>query len=363
MESATAPLVGGRYQLEHPIADGGMGRVWSARDVRLGRRVAVKFLRRDLLADGSVLARFRGEARAAARLAHRNVVQVYDSGADDAVPYLVMELLPGRTLAHEVGRDGPLPEDRVRAVGRDVLAALAAAHAAGIVHRDVKPGNVLLADDGTAKVADFGIAKTADAAATQSGEIVGTVAYMAPERLAGEPATPRSDLYSVGAVLFEALTGRAPFDVDDPWAAADAIRRGDRPSVRDLRPDVDPALAEVVEGAMALDPDRRFSSAAQMAAALGSRAPAGPVAPTAGAGTAPTAVPPPSEGPQPRRRRSRLLSALTVLVAVVAVVLVVGALLRDAAPGGRPDRPAERTSNLPPALEDSLERLEEAVRP
>ena len=349
MSRAIAPLVAGRYRLEHAIADGGMGRVWSAVDTRLGRRVAVKFLRPELASDPAVRMRFQGEARAAALLTHPNVVQIYDSGTDGGLPYLVMELLPGRTLAHEVAEAGPLDEARVRALGREILGALAAAHAVGIVHRDVKPGNVLLTADGTAKVADFGIAKIADAATTQTGEIMGTVAYMAPERFAGEPATARTDVYSVGAVLFEALTGRPPFDGHDPWAAADAIRDGHRPSVRALRPDVDPALADAVERAMAVDPAGRFGSAAEMAAALAARTPSStrPLPPTQ-----------PLRAVEPARRRRGLTLTLVLLVAVMVAVLAVGALFREAPPDG--PSPA---GTLPRELQESLQRLEEAVQP
>src|SRR5205085_5453763 len=178
-----------RYQLRGLIGRGGMGEVWAARDLRLERDVAVKRLSPHLASEPGVRERFEAEARAAAGLNHPNVVAVFDSGEHDGVPFLVMELLPGRTLADELA-DGPLAPERARRIGAEVAAALAASHAAGVLHRDVKPGNVLLAADGTAKVGDFGIAKSTEGLdLTTTGTIVGTAAYLAPERLAGAPAT------------------------------------------------------------------------------------------------------------------------------------------------------------------------------
>src|SRR5262249_19277625 len=202
----------GRYELGAILGSGGMGTVHDGTDRRLERAVAVKVLRADLAQQARARRRFETEARAAARLAHPNVVTVFDSGEDDGIPYLVMERLPGRTLGDEL-TGGALPVERVREAGREVLGALAAAHDAGILHRDIKPGNVLLTADGHVKVSDFGIAKTVDDGdATQTAELVATVRYLAPERLRGAPATPRSDLYAVGVVLYEALSGRRAFD-------------------------------------------------------------------------------------------------------------------------------------------------------
>ncbi len=352
-------MVGGRYRLERRIAGGGMGHVWSGRDVRLSRPVAVKLLRRDLGTQPSVRRRVEGEARAAARLVHPNVVSVYDSGTHDGLPYLVMELLPGRTLADELA-DGPSDRERVRALAGDILAALGAAHAAGIVHRDVKPGNVLLTEDGDAKVADFGIAKMADAAATQTAEVMGTVVYMAPERLEGRPATPQSDLYSAGAVLYEALTGRPPFRAATPAAFLDAIRNGGRAAVSELRPDADPALAAAVERALSPDPAARFASAEDMAAALSGEAePARHAEPP----VTPTEPLPPAAPVAGGRRLPRpvLLAVAAVAVVALAVALAFVAL-RGPSPGGPAEEPRTETG-VPPPLEDALDRLEGAVRP
>jgi serine/threonine protein kinase len=354
-------VIGGRYWLERRIADGGMGHVWCGHDERLSRPVAVKFLRSHLGSQLAVRRRVEGEARAAARLVHPNVVSVYDTGTHDGLPYLVMELLPGRTLTHEVA-EGPLGEDRVRALAGDILGALGAAHAAGIVHRDVKPGNVLLTEDGRAKVGDFGIAKVADAAATQTAEVIGTVAYMAPERLEGRPATTQSDLYSAGAVLYEALTGRPPFRAAAPAAFLDAIRTGDRPAVHELRPDVHPSLAAAIERALSPDPVDRFGSADEMAAAVTEDEDTEPVVPTQPLdATAP--LPPAEPASEPRRiGRMAVLAWAALAVAAFVVAFLVATVIR----GPSPDGPAEerRTeTGVPPPLEDALDRLEEAVRP
>src|SRR2546423_3234570 len=218
-------VLAGRYERRGVLGQGGMGTVYDAWDRRLERAVALKVLRPTMAADATVRARFEAEARAAATLLHPNVVAVFDSGDDAGTAFLVMERLPGHTLRHEIS-GGPLSPDRVRAVLADILAALGAAHDAGIVHRDIKPGNVLFAPDGSAKVADFGIAKSAGLDLTGTGEIVGTTAYLSPERLEGAAASPASDVYAVGVLAYEALTGRKPFPADSPAELAQAIANG-----------------------------------------------------------------------------------------------------------------------------------------
>lgn len=263
-----APTLAGRYELGSLLGHGGMGTVRDATDRRLGRRVAVKILRADLAEQPRARRRFETEAHAAARLAHPNVVTVFDSGEDEGIPFLVMERLPGRTLADELAA-GALSVERGCRVTREVLSALAAAHAAGIIHRDIKPGNVLLTEDGHVKVSDFGIAKTVDDLdQTQTAELVATPGYLAPERLAGEPASQRSDLYSVGVLLYEALGGRRPFERDTPLAMMRAIERGEAEPLTSLRAALPPEIVAVVERAMSVDPERRFDSAEEMAAAL-----------------------------------------------------------------------------------------------
>lgn len=252
-----AELIEGRYEIGPVIGRGAMGEVRRARDTRLGRDVAVKSLRRDLAADDGVRSRFEDEARSAARLNHPAVVAVYDSGEWDGVPYLVMECLPGRTLADELA-EGPIAPGRVRDVAVDLLGALAAAHRLGVIHRDVKPGNILLTAGGRAKLADFGIAKSTETLEhTHTGLVIGTPAYLAPERLDGRAATAQSDLYALGVVLYEALTGERPFRGDTPIALAHAIHATEPLLVRDRQPEVEPVLARVIDTAMAKNPARR----------------------------------------------------------------------------------------------------------
>jgi serine/threonine-protein kinase len=242
-------------------------------DERLERPVAVKLLRAELSGDPGLRRRFEIEARAAARLVHPNVVGVFDTGEAGDRPYIVMERLPGATLADRL-RDGRMDEPGTRRLASEVLGALAAAHAAGILHRDIKPSNILWARDGSAKVADFGIAKGMEplldsqtAELTATNLVIGTPAYLAPERLLGGQATPRSDLWSLGAVLYESLSGVRPFPsatalVHDP-EATEALPLESR------RPGVDPRFAAAVDRALARRPDQRFASAADMATAAG----------------------------------------------------------------------------------------------
>ena len=266
-------VLAGRYRLQARLGQGGMAEVFDGHDERLGRSVAVKLLRPDMAANPEVRHRFEAEARSAAGLSHPNVVAVFDTGEDQGTPFIVMERLPGPTLADRLAA-GPVHEGWVRGVAHDVLAALSAAHRAGLVHRDIKPGNILIDDDGRAKVADFGIAKTVEVMAgdtTGTGLLWGTPAYMAPERVEGGAATPQSDLYAVGAVLYEALAGARPFTGDSPLEVAQAVLRSQPLPLARARPGVDPKLAAVVEQALSKDPRRRPASAAEMAAALGPR--------------------------------------------------------------------------------------------
>jgi serine/threonine-protein kinase len=268
-------LIGDRYELGPLLRRGGMADVHTGHDRRLGRSVAIKLLRPDMAERDDVRLRFEAEARAAARLSHPNAVSVFDTGEHDGTPYIVMERLPGRTLADVIAEE-PVAEDWLLPVATGVLSALGAAHAAGIVHRDVKPGNILLTADDTAKITDFGIAKSAEMISgatstidlTLTGQLVGTPAYLAPERLAGAPATFLSDLYSMGVVLYEALTGRKPFTGDNFVAVAQAVQNGEHQPLSLARPDVEPAVTAAVEQALDRDPSRRFQSAEEMASAL-----------------------------------------------------------------------------------------------
>jgi len=360
--NAPAELLAGRYVLREVIGQGGMSQVWRARDQRLDRDVAVKVLHPGLSSTRINRERFEREALAAARINHPNVVSVFDAGQDDGELFIVMECLPGNTLFDEMAR-GPLEVERARAIGLQLLRGLGAAHALGIVHRDIKPGNVLFAADGSAKLADFGIAKFTEAAdLTQTGQMVGTARYLPPERLYGGPATASGDLYALGVVLYEALAGRRPYEGDTPLALVQAIASTTPVPLRSLRADVDPNLAHAVDRAIDKDPDRRFATAAAMSASLIGTAPATigsvPTAPmlpvTAVMEPAPPRTPPQTPRPEPAatpaaRRR------VTWLVAVILVTaLFVGLVLAAIAAGTADDRPGERQPTTTVAVAPSV---------
>lgn len=253
-----------------------MAVVFEGVDDRLDRQVAIKVLRADLAADPGLRSRFEAEARSAARLVHPNVVSVFDTGESGGRPYIVMERLSGETLANLI-RGGPLGEAEAMRLGAEVLAGLSVAHGAGIIHRDIKPGNILVAGNGSVKVADFGIAKGLEPRPGQSADLtsttmlIGTPAYLAPERLAGQPATVACDLWAVGAVLYEALAGVKPFVGATSLAVAGAIQHTDPVRLDEHRPDVGSAVVVTVTRALARRPEDRFESAAQMADALAGR--------------------------------------------------------------------------------------------
>jgi eukaryotic-like serine/threonine-protein kinase len=279
-ELSADSLLAGRYLVGELLGRGGMAEVRAAQDERLDREVAVKILRPELAADAEVRQRFEAEARTSARLSHPNVVNVFDADVDGDRVYMVMERLPGSTLDDEM-KSGPMPVARVVEVGCQVASALAAAHAAGVVHRDIKPGNILTCPDGTVKVADFGIATIMGAASlTATGLVVGTPAYLAPERAAGQSASVRSDIYSVGALLYACLAGRRPFEADSAVALMVVMQSRSATPIAELRADVSPALSALIEKAMARDPQGRFGEAGDLAAALAALPaddPAGPI--------------------------------------------------------------------------------------
>lgn len=251
------------------LGQGGMATIFRARDNQLARDVAVKVLRPEYGRDPDFLARFRQEARAAASLNHPNVVAVYDFGEDAQGPFIVMELVDGEDLASLVRRTGPLPPRQAARLGAEIARALAAAHAQGLVHRDVKASNVLLARDGRVKVTDFGIARAlAEAQLTLPGVTLGSVHYISPEQARGEPATEASDIYSLGVVLFELLTGRRPWEGDTAAAVAMARLSEPVPAPSDHRAGIPPALDAIVYRALARDPADRFPSALALAEAL-----------------------------------------------------------------------------------------------
>ncbi len=246
-----------------------MAQVWEATDQVLTRRVAVKILHPHLAQDESFVRRFRGEAVAVARLAHPSIVSVYDTLADGGVNAIVMELVTGTTMRADLDEHGPLRLSAVLAIGTQVADALGAAHASGLVHRDVKPANILLSADGRVLVADFGIAKAAEGAdLTSDGSMVGTAKYLAPEQVEGGPIDGRSDLYALGVVLYEALTGAPPFVADTDTSTALARLHRDPVPPRVLRPEIPLAVELVVLRALARRPDDRFPDAAAMRRAL-----------------------------------------------------------------------------------------------
>jgi eukaryotic-like serine/threonine-protein kinase len=259
-------LSAGRYRIERELGHGGMATVYLAQDEELGRLVALKVLPEHLAGDGGFRARFVREARLAGRLSHPNVVRVYDAGEADARPFIVMEYVPGTSLA-EAGR---LPVTRVVALGVQACAGLQHAHDAGLVHRDVKPANLLVRDDGVLKIADFGIARAAESTRqTQAGTLFGTAAYLAPEQIAGGDATAASDIYSLGAVLYELVTGRPPYAFTSLGELAAKQADGVIEPVADLAPDVPPEVEAAVMHALAREPGFRPSSAAELAQELG----------------------------------------------------------------------------------------------
>jgi eukaryotic-like serine/threonine-protein kinase len=267
--------VAGRYRIERTLGRGGMAVVYLAQDEELARPVAVKVLADELVGDDAFRRRFVREARLAARLSHPNAVQVYDAAQDGERPFIVMEYVDGETLAERLAR-GPLPPAEATRIALQLCSALEDAHRAGLVHRDLKPQNVLLRDDGTAKLADFGIARAAEESrVTQAGALLGTAAYLAPEQATGAEATPASDLFSLGVVLYESLTGRLPHEIH---SLADLGRAEPVVPVRDLAPDVPVTIEDAVMRCLALTPEYRPASAAELAAELaGAEAPTVPV--------------------------------------------------------------------------------------
>ena len=262
-------MLGGRYRLVELLGQGGMATVYRATDTQLGRDVAVKLLRPEYLRDPDFSSRFRFEARSAASLSHPNIVGVHDYGEDPDGPFIVMELVDGEDLASILRANGALPPRQAARIASAVGRALAAAHAKGIVHRDVKPGNVVIGRDGQVKVTDFGIARAvAESALTLPGTALGSVHYFSPEQAQGEATTASGDIFSLGIVLFEMLTGQRPWEGDSAAAVAIARLSGPTPDPRTVRPSVPEGLAAIVHRALALEPANRWSSAASFADAL-----------------------------------------------------------------------------------------------
>src|SRR5215204_6057885 len=267
---AIAPdtLVDGRYRIIRRLGSGGMADVYSAEDTQLGREVALKVLYRRFAEDAEFVERFRREASSAAGLQHPNVVQVFDRGEWDGTYYIAMEFLEGRNLKQIVRDHGPLEPALAVDIVLQILKAARFAHRRGIVHRDIKPHNVIVDDDGRAKVTDFGIARAGASDMTETGSIMGTAQYLSPEQAQGQPVDARADLYSIGIVLYELLTGAPPFDADSPVTIALKQVSEEPLPPRQRNPAVPPALDAVVLRALRKDPADRYQDADAFIAAL-----------------------------------------------------------------------------------------------
>ncbi|SCX04961.1 serine/threonine-protein kinase [Candidatus Aquiluna sp. UB-MaderosW2red] len=263
MKPAVGQLYGDRYRLQLRIAIGGMGEVWQAEDELILRVVAIKILKQEYLADPAFLERFRSEARAAALVEHEGIANVFDYGEDTGAAYLVMELVPGESLSRLIEREKKLSEIRVLDIVAQTSRALAAAHARGLVHRDIKPGNLLITPDGKVKITDFGIARVGDQVPlTKTGQVMGTVQYLAPEQATGKASTPATDLYSLGVVAYEALSGRRPFTGENQMAIAMAHINEMPPA---LPESIDPRVQNLVLSCLAKKPTQRPESASSLA--------------------------------------------------------------------------------------------------
>jgi serine/threonine protein kinase len=326
---AASSVGAGRYRLERPLGHGGMATVYLGHDQELDRPVAVKLLAEGLADDEAFPARFLREARLAARLSHPNVVNVFDAGeAADGRPYIVMEHVDGQNLAELLAARGRFEPDEAAGLAIQACRGLAHAHAHGLVHRDVKPQNLLLRGDGMLKVADFGIARAAEATAlTQAGTVLGTAAYLSPEQAAGEEVTSATDVYSLGAVLYELLTGRPPYELESLAALAQLQAAGTIEPVRELAPEVPARVEDAVMRSLARNPAYRPPSAEAFAAELG------------GGEAASTRV-----AAHPRRRRRRgLVLALAGAVVLAAILLAVALASR----GGEPTSPQPKRRSPP----------------
>lgn len=353
MRPTSGLTFGGRYQLSSRIAIGGMGEVWQATDLVIGRTVAIKILKDEYLGDPGFLERFRAEARHAALVNHEGIANVFDYGEEDGSAYLVMELVPGEALSTVLEREKVLSTDRALDIVAQTASALQAAHSAGLVHRDIKPGNLLITPDGRVKITDFGIARIADQVPlTATGQVMGTVQYLSPEQASGHAASPSTDIYSLGIVAYEALAGRRPFTGESQVAIAMA-------HINDAPPDLPVTVSEpvrnLVYSCIAKRPDDRPATAAHLARAAqalrrGDIAGAAAAVPGVAAGavalesasTAATRVLPSSPGgtataTDATRRRSPWMWPLVAIVSLLAVALIAIVIVIAVQPEGEPE--------------------------
>src|SRR5918997_257651 len=342
MSEARRTVLDNRYDVVRPLGSGGMGEVYLARDRVLGRDVALKVLRRQYAGDDEFAERFKREAMSAASLSHPNIVQVYDRGeTEEGASYIAMEYVPGGTLKERISKEGPLEASDAAALGAQVAEALGAAHDRGMVHRDIKPQNVLLAARGGAKVGDFGIARAGSPATiSRTGSVMGTAGYMSPEQALGKPATPKSDLYSLGVVLYEALTGELPYTADNPIAVSmKHVNEPLRPPVQ-LNTRIPRGMNALVTKLLAKDPEDRYADADELADDLwrvnrGLEPVSAGVGRKQGPSTQRTALGSPNvtskmhrprPGPMPYRRRRRLPWLLIALAAILFTFGVLGSV-------------------------------------
>jgi eukaryotic-like serine/threonine-protein kinase len=392
-------LFAGRYRLERRLGVGGMATVQLAFDTRLERNVAVKLLAEHLAEDGAFVSRFRREALAAARLVHPNIVQVFDFGLDEATHrnFIVMEFVDGHSCAEMLREHGSLPVDEAVEILAQSCRGLDYAHRNGVVHRDVKPGNLLKSREGMVKLADFGIAKAAeDSDITKVGSVLGTAAYLAPEQARGEPAGPASDMYALGVVAYQLLAGRLPYEAGSLTDLARLQESGPPPRLDEIEPAVPAALGLAVAQALHRDPEQRYPDAAAMEEALRGglkgRAPAGAtdatsvaedtaatraLSPTAATSALPRTrtephrqleplnepAPPPRRAPArrqpappPRKKKSGSGARLFVALLVV-LALVVGGLVAYQAIDGSSSKSVQLRENVKGQVNNALEQL------
>ena len=340
-------LISGRYELEKLVGSGGMSNVFKAHDRLLERTVALKILHEQFTRDEDYVERFRREARAVARLAHPNIVTVIDRGEQDGRQFIVFEYVDGPNLK-DLTRDGPLEVRDAIGLTLQVARALSFAHARGLVHRDVKPQNVLLNEDGQAKVTDFGIARSLDVqGVTQTGTVLGTSDYIAPEQARGQKVDPKTDIYSLGAVLYELLVGEVPFSGDNFVAVAMRHVNEPVPSVLEARPDCPARLDFAIQRAMAKDPDDRFQSMDELVTELEAC-----LAEVDGGDEGATMIVPAARAPRrAARRRPRRIPVTPVLIVLAGALTAVGAFLLLRNDGARNALPVVSGSSEPVRLQ------------
>ncbi|WP_411701139.1 protein kinase domain-containing protein [Conyzicola sp.] len=373
MRPTSGLTFGGRYQLSSRVAIGGMGEVWQATDLVIGRTVAIKILKDEYLGDPGFLERFRAEARHAALVNHEGIANVFDYGEEEGSAYLVMELVPGEALSAILERERVLSTDRVLDIVAQTANALSAAHAAGLVHRDIKPGNLLITPDGRVKITDFGIARIADQVPlTATGQVMGTVQYLSPEQASGRSASPTTDIYSLGIVAYEALAGRRPFTGESQVAIAMA-------QINETPPELPVTISEpvrnLVYACIAKNPADRPASAAHLAraaqalrrgdvSAAAEAVPgilgAGSLAATAGANygqndattrllTAEESVTTTAQVPAQEEKRNPWMWPLIAIVSVLAVILVIVIVMLLANPAEEEPKPSNTATSSTPS--------------